>query len=281
MKRARHCVKPYRFCNVSSLIGASLLIVGLVGCDSAPSPEDPINRPPRVSELNYAPRSLDVADLTPAEISSGSVQVDFQVSARITDEDGPVQRVVTILDSPAFDDSPIVFEPRMFSSGGSSGTDGQFEISFTATIPLGLTGKYTLEVYAVDDTELLSNRTLGTFELINAGNPPVIDEIIAPETIQRPNTGTETVPLVAVVSDPDGLENIASVVFWNVNTPGATFSLFDDGSQGGDEVAGDGRYTVTVEIASTASVSVNTFAFQATDRDGLQSEVLTTEISVE
>jgi hypothetical protein len=46
-------------------------------------------------------------------------------------------------------------------------------------------------------------------------------------------------------------------------------------------VAGDGRYTRTVFLLSTNQAGTNTFAFQATDRSGLVSEVVTRDIVVE
>ena len=94
---------------------------------------------------------------------------------------------------------------------------------------------------------------------------------------------------VAVVSDPDGLANVQKVEFWNVNTPTQRLLLCDDGGgqpcgsspDSGDETAGDGRYTLTVFVASTNNPGVNTFAFQATDRAGLTSNVIEKEITVE
>ena len=54
-----------------------------------------------------------------------------------------------------------------------------------------------------------------------------------------------------------------------------------DGMGGGDESAGDGRFTATVQISSDNAAGINRFAFQATDRAGLQSEVVEQEVTIQ
>jgi hypothetical protein len=80
-----------------------------------------------------------------------------------------------------------------------------------------------------------------------------------------------------VVSDPDGLNNLLSVV---VRTPnGSELEMFDDGASLGDEVAGDGRYTATFDVPQ-AEPGTFTFEFQAFDRFGLSSEIVTRDVTV-
>ena len=253
----------------------SVFVVLLYGCDAEPGPSDPTGRPPLVSNLAFTPLEVDIQALDPSQIDGNIVEIQVDVTVQATDEDGLIDRVIFAVRPPAQDLPPVEFG---FLTGSGS---GQFEGSYMLPFDTGLTGNYTVEVYAIDDDNLLSNRVLGTLTIRNDGMPPVIDEIDAPDVIERPDTGTSLVALVAVVSDPDGLSNIANVLFWNVERPDDTFALFDDGEQGGDEVAGDGRYTVTIQISSTATLGTNVFAFQATDRGGLRSEVITKEITVE
>ena len=245
------------------------------GCDAEPGPEDPAGRPPVVSNLTFTPDQLDIRSLDPAEVQNGAVDIQVDVSVQVVDTDSDLDRVVFVLRSPDQNQEAIAFHFLDLSSANQYG--GSFPITFDT----GLTGNYLVEVYAVDSNNLLSNRALGTLSILNDGQPPVIDEVIAPTTIQRPATGTQQEQLIAVVSDPDGVSNVANVLFWNVNSPTATFSLFDDGDQGGDDVAGDGRFTVTIVISSTNATGTNTFAFQATDRSGLKSEIVRVDITVE
>lgn len=247
----------------------------LAGCDSEPGIEDPTGRPPVVSNLSFTPEELDVRSLDGSQIQDGMVDVQVDVSVEVTDQDSELDRVVFVLRSPVQGQDALAFQT--LTRGNFNAYTGSFTISFDT----GLIGDYVVEVYAIDTDNLLSNRVLGTLSIQNDAEPPVIVEIIGPDTIQRPESGSRQEQLIAVVSDPDGISNIANVLFWNVENPGNTFSLFDDGQQGGDEVAGDGRYTVTISISSTNATGTNTFAFQATDRSGLTSEIVEKDITVE
>jgi len=257
------------------IVHLALLALLWVGCDVEPGIEDPTGRPPAVSNLSFTPNELDIRSLDPSEVANGAVEIQVDVSVQVVDSDSELDRVVFVLRSPVQGQDAIAFQFL------DPSTANQYVGSFLITFDTGLIGDYLVEVYAVDASNLLSNRALGTLSILNDGQPPVIDEIIAPDTIQRPATGTQQEQLIAVVSDPDGLSNIANVLFWNVNNPNDTFSLFDDGDQGGDETAGDGRYTVTIVISSTNATGTNTFAFQATDRSGLKSEIISKDITVE
>ena len=252
------------------------LMVGLIAaCDTAPGPSDAIQRPPSVSGFSYAPRDLDLLDVDPADIADGSVDVAFDVQVDAEDPDGQIDRVLFVLHPPTQGAQPLAFE-QLTESGS-----GRYTISHNVELATGEIGNYNIVVYAIDNAGLLSNEVLGTFTLMNEGSPPVIDSLDVPGTIQRPATGTQNVVFAAYVSDPDGLANVASVVFWNTDSPGSTFSLFDDGSSGGDETAGDGRFTATLQISSGNAVGINRFAFQATDRAGLKSEIVTQEVAIQ
>ena len=66
--------------------------------------------------------------------------------------------------------------------------------------------------------------------------------------------------------------------------------LCDDGGDGvcnpgfgssGDETAGDGRFTITLQLDSSNAAGETTFEFRAIDRAGLVSETVTRTIIVE
>ena len=250
----------------------SLLLIA--GCDSLPEETETISRPPVLSNLSYTPRQLDLG-IMPGAIVDGNARINFSVSVFASDPDGSVQQVNMVLRSPTIGSAPLA-NVELSTTG-----DGQYSVTYTQEVPEGETGDYTIELYAVDDTGMLSNRVLGTFTLLNVQDPPVITTVEAPDTVQRPSEGTTSFQLVAVVSDPQGIANVSTVTAWNVNTPQAIFGLFDNGISGGDETAGDGRFTATVQISSTNATGVNTLAFQATDRAGLKSEVVTVDITIE
>ncbi len=264
-----------RASHASALFVLGCFLILAVGCDSLPEQTDTLSRPPEISNLTYTPRQLDLGVAPAGTVVNGMARVDFSISAEAVDPDGDVAAVRFILRPPTAGSDPLTnleMEPQV---------DGTYLLNYTQEINEGETGDYTLELYAVDDAGTLGNRVLGTFTLINVQDPPVIEAVEAPATVVRPAEGTTTFQLVAVVSDPQGVANVSSVLAWNVINPQATFALFDDGAGGDDEVAGDGRFTATVQISSSNAPGVNTLAFQATDRSGLQSEVVTVDITIE
>ncbi len=198
------------------------------------------------------------------------------MSVTATDLDDDVETVSFLVQGSTSGTSPV-------AQGTLSRTNGtRYEGEEEVTISAGDVGVYTVLVYAVDREGSLSNDVRGTLRIEGVGEPPVIEFVAAPDTVQRPESGEppERVSIGAVVSDPDGLSNINVVVLWNVATPSVTIEMFDTGEQG-DETAGDGRYTRVVEVASGNQPGENTFAFQATDRSGLASSTVEKTIVVE
>lgn len=254
----------------------AVLLVALASCDSAPGPPDGSSVPPSVSGFSYTPRSINVLETPPSQFSGENVRVLFTVGVDAVDADGTISEVVLVLRSPTVDAEPVLTQ-RMNGSG-----NGPYELIREVELPRGETGNYTLLVYAVDDDGQLSNLVRGTFTLENRGEPPVIEAVEAPDTVQRPPAGEQTlIEIVAVVSDPDGLANISRVMLWNTAAPADRFDLFDDGINGGDETAGDGRYTITVQVASDNVPGPRVFAFQAIDRAGFESNVVEKTITIE
>lgn len=270
-----HFKIPWIRTDVCVPLVAFFLFACVAGCDTLPDPADSYSRPPELTRLLYSPDTLDLA-LNPAAVTNGQVSVDFSVSVDAFDEDGVMEQVNFILRPPTAGSGALA---NVTMNGDAD--KRKFALTYTQQLPAGETGNYVLEVYGYDNDGTLSNRVLGTFTLLNEQDPPVITAIEAPAIVTRPADGTVSFTLVATVEDPQGVANVSTVLAWNVLNPQATFALFDDGSSGGDEAAGDGRFTATVQISSDNAPGVNTLAFQATDRGGLQSEVVTIDITIE
>ncbi len=255
---------------------AAGLVLFLSSCDSAPGPRDPAGLPPDLSAFSYTPQSINLPEVNPDQIGDG-VYIDPERHRNdAVDPDGEVAEVVLVVRPPTIDAAPVLVQTL-------NGTgNGPYELIRSIDLPSAETGNYTLLVYAVDDQGLLSNQVLGTFTLSDTSEPPVIVAIEAPDTVQRPEPGGVTVlRIVAVVSDPDGLANISRVVLWNAAAPADRFDLFDDGRNGGDQTAGDGRFTITVQVESDNPPGPRVFVFQAIDRSGLESDVVEKTITIE
>jgi hypothetical protein len=90
-------------------------------------------------------------------------------------------------------------------------------------------------------------------------------------------------------ADSDGLADIAEVYFRSLNSsdPTAKFFLFDDGGTvqrngitSGDPLAGDGTFSIIVQLPSTSTTGTRLFAFQAKDTFGDTSATVTHSLEV-
>ncbi len=243
----------------------------MASCDTAPGPATDPGTPPELSNFSFSPSLIQFETLPQSQREGDSVAViplDLRVS--VQDADNDIDSVLYIVQSP-FD----AFSP--FDQGRLRRESGFYVTQPTLRIPRGSTGLYTVSVYAVDSQRNLSNQVRGLLNfaiLEGGGSPPVIEDIEGPEEITPPTTLT----LVAIVSDPDGLQNIQRVV---VRTPnGAEQNMFDDGETFDDPVAGDGRYRASFNVDENTPSGTFTFSFQAFDRAGLASDTLFKDVTV-
>jgi hypothetical protein len=260
-------------CLVTALCLGGVL---LPGCDSAPGPEAARSRPPVLSDFALSPVQVDLGQVPPDWIVGDNVRIPLEVSVAVQTGDEALAEVGYVVQAPAAGAPPL-------ASGVLEAAAGrQYAATVPVEIPAAEVGVYTVLVFAVDARGQLSNQMRGLLRFAAAGGPPVIERIEAPDVVQRPSPGNPAVPLkvVAVVTDPDGLANLAQVLFWNASRPDATFPMADDG-ENGDDVAGDGHYTTIVQVESSNQPGTNTLAFQAFDRSGLASEVVEKQITIE
>jgi len=251
---------------------SAILVVSalwLSACDSAPGVYDSQGAPPRVSGLAFSPDRVVFDELGPDQVIGDSVAlIELSIQVQVADGEDDVEAVRFVVNTPFDPFSPLATGELVRSGGGA------YSVEENIVIKRGNEGRYTILVYAVDAEGNLSNQARGILDYsLGAGRAPVIEAIEGPDSIRPPVTLT----LIAVVSDPDGLGNIARVVVTAPN--GGTFDMFDDGETLGDEVAGDGRYTARFDVPS-AEPGTFTFKFQAFDRSGLSSDVVTKDITV-
>lgn len=153
---------------------------------------------------------------------------------------------------------------------------------WSANLPLAIrrgdVGDYRVEVHAMDRNGLNSNIAVSKVRVVYGSQPPVIHEVFAPDTLEIQSTAF-TVVVAARVSDPSGLADIKGV-FFNSFLPngqpsqGNPFILQDDGHAGsGDDVAGDGIYSLRITVPPTAMRGVYRFEFRALDYSNLSSNL--------
>jgi hypothetical protein len=152
-----------------------------------------------------------------------------------------------------------------------------------ASMPLSMrrgdVGDYRVEVSATDRGGLGSNIAVSKLRVVYGSQPPVLLEVFAPDTLEIQSTVFTAVVAVRV-TDPSGLGDIKQV-FFNSFLPngqpaqGNPFILRDDGHAGsGDDVAGDGIYSLRISVPPTAMRGVYRFEFRALDYSNLSSNLL-------
>lgn len=250
--------------------GAALVLLFFTAaCDSAPGAgELNVVQAPVVSDLAFSPSIVRLDQLPADQVTDGVAQVTLNIEADVVATAG-VEAMNYVVQSPLAGEQAIAEGTLTRASGIYSG-------SVVVPLPVAAPGLYTLLVYATDARGQLSNELRGSIQVLSqGGGAPVIEAV---EASPNPLTPPATLVLTAVVSDPDGPTNISRV---EVTTPNASVAqLFDDGVSRGDPVAGDGRFTATFNVPS-ASPGVQTFSFQAFDRAGLASEVVTLDVTIQ
>lgn len=179
-----------------------------------------------------------------------------------------------------YDDGDVV------KNGDQKSGDGIFSGKFVMgkSTP---NGKYQIE-YFVEDNIRQSPENLTkvgshifTFSNSQTNQPPVISNLIIPGSVNR----GESFIFTLKVDDPNGLPDIYQVYFklfrpdgsQVLGAPGQDYILmYDNGDQNfGDQIADDGIYSFKNSFSSTSQTGTWRFEFQAKDRGGKLSNVLT------
>ena len=237
-----------------------LLLPLLAGCDDAPGPPTLIGNPPTLSDFQLTPLEFVLTGGQTADIPlTFSVAVQNPGGGAVT-----VRYVVR-----------AQFGNEALAEGDLTPSGGRYTGNATLSLPRGETGLYVVTV-AVLGEDGLGNEATALLNFVNGDpQPPVIASVEFPPTVTPPAEFS----VVATVSDPDGLSNIARVTL----NPG-NFDLLDDGGIGsisGDATADDGRFTVTFQVPDGQPPGPETFTIQAFDRDGLASAPVEITIDIQ
>jgi hypothetical protein len=185
----------------------------------------------------------------------------------------------------ASDNSKLNSSPLSLLDNGkiTNGDDVANDGSFANKIPLSESypnGIYNIKYFVTDKSNSTNQVALGTFKFDNgqANIAPIIsNDIVDPDTAVVTDT---TIILTSInVFDENGLSDIDKVYFVvyrpNGTTSGTQNILFDDGlASHGDQTAGDGIYSLIIEIYSTNTKGTYRLEFQAKDRGGKLSNII-------
>ncbi|MDW8466895.1 MAG: choice-of-anchor X domain-containing protein [Chloroherpetonaceae bacterium] len=110
---------------------------------------------------------------------------------------------------------------------------------------------------------------------------PTLLSVESPDTVRIPETGTRLIQITARATHPNGVSFIREVLATRTDNRNITFQLLDDGDRNGlsgDQTAGDGIFTATLQVPSTNSPATRTFEYQAIDRAERRSNIITRSI---
>jgi hypothetical protein len=236
----------------------------------------------------------------PPQLLSNSIEVPVRVvpdsaysqklTARASDPDGPnTVRFVRLEIYPPYFQQPSLID-TLFDDGrhdDGAANDGLFGQTLVPARLSGRCGLHNFVFRAIDvagSMSLAENKVV-TVELTKASNvPPRVSDLNAPTTISRsatPNTYTLSIRATDANGPCDGLARVFFNTFLPNGNPssGNPFLMRDDGRQG-DAVAGDGRYSLTIEITPQNATGNYRFEFQAEDKKGAPSNKITQTITV-
>ncbi|MBI4428369.1 MAG: hypothetical protein HY562_04555, partial [Ignavibacteriales bacterium] len=153
--------------------------------------------------------------------------------------------------------------------------DSVYSGTVTFQIVRSTIGILSVEFVSEGTAGFRSNSLFLPLEIVRTNQPPVLSDLIAPDTVR---TSTQTSFVITVRAlDPDGLADIRSVTR---TTDGGTPRPLNDNGVNGDMNPGDGIFTETVSLEPAPPAGEYEFRFQAFDRSNAESNTLTKRITV-
>ncbi|MBN2007947.1 hypothetical protein JW960_01230 [candidate division KSB1 bacterium] len=233
------------------------------------------NNPPVASQLS-----------TPQTISIEK-ELDYLFTAHVSDPQGASDIELVLLNFYSAT-SPIPAATDTLHDDGQNGDNVANDGVFTAAVPHSkfsafVPGQYTVKIQAQDKANARSNALLIFIKFIREGNdPPVIFDVVAPDTMLIPLRGDISTVLAVTATDPQGPSDIKSVNFYTIKPDGTygnngnPLNMADDGqtANNGDATANDGIYSLRIYLISTNATGDYTFRFQAVDKsDSTSNEI--------
>jgi len=235
---------------------------------------------------NISPKLISIS--IPSSIAADSAYAPI-FRATASDADGVNSlRAVRVEFYPTAFPKPTLVDSLFDDGKNNDGAarDGVFARAIAATKICG-DGAFTIVLRAIDAGGGESQALAGTTNVRRRGSnlPPSLSSLTAPASISR-NRVPNSYVLSVQASDPNCLADLKRV-FFNTFLPdgrassGNPFTMRDDGIKDkGDDVAGDSRFSLTIQIPSDAATGEYRFEFQAEDKKGALSPKLNHTITV-
>ena len=272
----------------AAIILAVCALLAQSGCDKNPlGIVESRGHPPVVSRVFMTPSVVIVDTMVP---DNGVYHIKAILSAKATDPDG-ISDLRTVQGDIVGPDGAHVLAVSLLDNGAfpdSASGDGIYTASVNLPVTRGTVGNYYPFVTATDGSSLQSSSTSASLLVISRTNsPPRLSNLTAPDTVTVAIGETATIPMTVVASDSNGLADIKEVFFLSLDSSNPTthFQMKDDGgangSFSGDAVAGDGTYSIVIQLVASSSTKPSyRFQFQARDAAGDTSASLLHTITI-
>ena len=273
----------------------ALLVLVLWGCDIPNKGIVETSVPPVILQTTETPNTIDVNHL--ANLPDDLIDTSITLTASIGYLNSGTHVFFALLDP-----NGNTLENGPFEDNGLYPDITAGDGILSASLPLHIrkmdVGSYQIQIQATDAQGFASNTVIQSLTVRNSNNhPPVLSNLQMPDTVQVPPLGDTTfVKITVTASDSDGLGDIVSVKLTSAKPNGSSagqFNLYDDGGRilytqfgaplsSGDSLAGDGIFTISIPLTVPGEPppTFRDFSFQATDRTGDRSNVISKRITI-
>ena len=234
------------------------IIFLLAGCEK--NPDGKIDATSMSPQLIFA--SLDKIEIN-IDTASSVIPIDTGITfgctvfvlAKVSDVDGN-NDIASLHYKIYTPNSNDILKQGSIRKDSSANDSAWFSDSLFFIIKRTQPGLYRFEFSARDKENWRSNAIILPLIITRKNSLPHIDSVFTQDSVFIPVNDTIAVLFSIAVSDSDGIGDISKVYFRSINStsPDYQFPMFDDGGTtgSGDEVAGDGIFSLFIRNRSTA-----------------------------
>lgn len=249
----------------------------LIGCQRNPlGTVDPQGTAPSVSAFTVSPPVIRI-DTLPSANGVYAVTLAASVHATNADPSSGVAKVTVEALSPSGES----FGKTDLHDDGIPPDNAAGDATFSGRLQLALSradvGTYRILCTATSNNEMDGTSAIRSIRVFRRSSPPWLFALQAPDRVTIPVGGSTPFVLSVAVGDSDGLADVSDVTLriLNSSNPTSVNHLLDNGNgANGDNVAGDGRYSIILAPNSSNVGKTYMLAFQAKDRAGDTSATL-------
>jgi hypothetical protein len=273
-----------------ALLPYVLLVLLGGGCERRESTIiDTQGQTPLLAQVIVSPSSInsDTINVGSSRKPEDTLSLSTTITAHVDQMAGnPISAVRFSLKNP--DNNEAISQGALLDDGNGADqrrNDGIYSGKAEFQIERVVIGVFQVEVTAEGSNGFQSNTVIAPLTVYRGNHPPVISAIQAPDTV---HLGSQDQLLVLHVSadDPDGLADLARVILNSYLPDGSPskqnpIPMYDDGSPDhGDTIAGDGIFSLIIQLSYTTPTGTYKFVFQAFDRSNVGSSTIVHTVTV-